>query len=269
MPSYNIMLIGCGNMGGALLDSWHDSNLIQKAQIIDPSEQVSGIKGKNQVFHVKHLSEADFEGIDICILAVKPQIMNSVCNELTAHCDGSFAVLSIAAGKAISTFENILGDNTPIIRTMPNTPAMVGKGFTALIANKYVNDKQRQCATELFSASGIAQWVKDEGLMDVVTAVSGSGPAYLFYFIEALTNAGIENGLEAEMAASIARQTVIGASALIDSQNDIAPETLRQNVTSKGGTTQAGLDVLMEGGFQEILTNTIAAAKKRSEDLAN
>lgn len=269
MPSYNIVLIGCGNMGRALLDSWYDSNLIHKAQIIDPAEQLPEIKGKNKVFHVKHISAADFKDIDICVIAVKPQIIDGVCNDLTQYCDGSFAVLSIAAGKPISFFENILPKNIPIIRTMPNTPAMVQKGFTALIANDATTDTHKQCASDLFSASGEINWISDEKEMDAVTALSGSGPAYVFYFIEALTKAGIENGLEPNMAATMARQTVIGAAALADSQPNITPKTLRQNVTSKGGTTQAGLDILMYGRFQEIVTETITAAKKRSEELAD
>lgn len=269
MSSYNIILIGCGNMGSALLESWHDSKLIHKAQICDPNDQLSGIEDKNEVFHVKHFTELDFDGVDICILAVKPQIMESVCSDLNQYCDGSFAVLSIAAGKPISFFEKSLKPDLPIIRAMPNTPAMAQKGFTALIGNSHITEAQKQCASDLFAASGKIDWIEDEKLMDVVTALSGSGPAYLFHFIEALTKAGIENGLNPDIAATMARQTIIGASALADSQNDVSPETLRQNVTSKGGTTQAGLEILMDGRFQEILNETITAAKKRSEELAD
>ena len=269
MPSYNIILIGCGNMGGALLESWYESNLIHTVQICDPSKQPSEIKGKNQLFHVKHLPELDFNGIDICVLAVKPQIMDSLCSDLIQYCDGSFPVLSIAAGKPLSYFENALKPNMPIIRTMPNTPAMVQKGFTALIANTHTQDNHKKCADDLFAATGLTQWIEDEKQMDAVTALSGSGPAYLFYIIEALTKAGIENGLDTDMAAIMARQTIIGASALAYSQKDTKPEILRQNVTSKGGTTEAGLAVLMDGRFEKILTETVAAAKKRSQELAD
>jgi len=268
MTSYNLILIGYGNMGSALLTAWEDSNLIHEAQILDPAKQLSGIKDKNKVFHVKHFSELDFNDVDMCILAVKPQILESVCADIKPYCDGSFAVLSIAAGKTLSYLETYLNNKTPIIRTMPNTPAMVQKGYTVLIKNSAVKSSHEKCAADLFSACGEIDWISDEKLMDAVTAVSGSGPAYVFYFIEALTKAGIENGLSGEMATKMARQTVIGAASLADKEDNTTPATLRENVTSKGGTTQAGLEVLMDGRFDKVLEETVANAKKRSEDLA-
>ncbi len=267
MTSYNIILIGCGNMGSALLNAWYDLNLIQQAQILDPSDQLSEIKQENDMFHVKQAADLDFNDIDICILATKPQILDTVCQDIKPYCDGSFAVLSIAAGKTLSYFDKKLGKNLPIIRTMPNTPAMVQKGFTALIANKYALKQHLDCAQNLFQTCGTTYWLEDEAMMDNITAVSGSGPAYLFYTIEALSKAAIKNGMPHEIAYEAARQTIIGASALAESQMDKSSDKLRQNVTSKGGTTQAGLEVLMDGRFDEILNQTVAAAQKRSREL--
>ncbi len=245
------------------------SNLIQKVQILDPSDQLTGIKQQNNMFHVKRSAELDFSGVDICILAIKPQILDTVCQDIAPYCDGSFAVLSIAAGKTLSYFEKQLGETIPIIRTMPNTPAMIKKGFTALIGNHHVSDKSQHCAQNLFQSCGTTQWIDDEAMMDNITAISGSGPAYLFYMIEALSKAAIENGMPPELAEKAARQTIIGASALAESQNDTTPKILRQNVTSKGGTTQAGLDVLMDGRFDTVLNETIAAAQNRSRELGD
>ena len=269
MRAYNIILIGCGNMGGALLSSWLESDMIQKCQILDPNDYPIDSKHKKILFHVKQAQMLDFTNIDMVILAVKPQILDDVCQTIAPFCDGSFPVLSIAAGKSIATLTNHLNANTPLIRAMPNTPASVKMGFTALFANHQTTNDQKDIATNLFTTCGTTQWINDEKLMDVVTAVSGSGPAYLFYFIEALTNAAIKNGMSADMAEIAARQTIIGAAALANHENATTPQTLRENVTSKGGTTQAGLEVLMNEDFADILNNTIAAAKKRSEELAD
>lgn len=269
MTPRNIILIGCGNMGSALLNAWYDSSLIQKIQILDPSDQLTGIIQQNNMFHVKQAAELDFNGVDICILATKPQILNAVCQDIAPYCDGSFAVLSIVAGKTLSYFEKQLGATIPIIRTMPNTPAMIKKGFTALIGNHAMTDANQQCAQNLFEACGTTYWIDDESMMDNITALSGSGPAYLFYMIESLTKAAIDNGMPDEMAFEAARQTIIGASALAEAQIDVTPALLRQNVTSKGGTTQAGLDVLMDGRLDDILNETIAAAQKRSQELGD
>jgi pyrroline-5-carboxylate reductase len=152
---------------------------------------------------------------------------------------------------------------------MPNTPAMVQAGFTAICANQKITDSYKETAMNLFQSCGMAQWLEDETLMDVITAVSGSGPAYVFHFIEALTNAAIEGGMPEDLAQIAARQTVIGAASLAHHAKSTPARTLRENVTSKGGTTQAGLEILMNGDFQEILNQTIKAAKDRSQELAD
>ena len=177
------------------------------------------------------------------------------------------AFLSIAAGTTIATFEAVLGAEAAVIRVMPNTPAAVGRGISVLCANARCSDRQRQVAGELLAAVGEVAWIEDEGLMDAVTAVSGSGPAYVFLLIECLAEAGVEAGLAPDLAEQLARATVAGAGELARLSEQPAAQ-LRRNVTSPGGTTQAALEVLMAAdGLQGLLTRAVAAAKRRGREL--
>jgi pyrroline-5-carboxylate reductase len=206
---------------------------------------------------------------DIVVLCVKPQIMDIVCAGLKEYFPANVPILSIAAGKDIAYFEKQFSDHTPIIRTMPNLPATISKGMTALITNKAVDKEQRDLATTLMNACGETLWIDDESQMDAVTAVSGSGPAYIFYMVEAMTSAGEKLGLNAEQSMQLARQTVIGASSLLEHSQGIQASDLREAVTSKGGTTQAALEILMDGQFQDALDKALLAAYRRGKELAD
>ncbi len=264
-------------MGSALLQSWAKNDLLNQLEILDPhvtQETIHSLSPDLQSpFHVKPAADLTLPKSDIVILAVKPQIMGQICTDLASHmpADASSAplILSIAAGTSISFFEQAFGDNTPIIRAMPNTPAAIGQGITVLCANDHVTDAQQHMAASLMAAVGKTLWIDDEGLMNAVTAISGSGPAYLFYLLEALALAGEKIGLSSDQATLLARQTIIGASALAAQEPNSSAATLRANVTSKGGTTEAALSTLMDGRWQDILTEAVLNAQKRGEELAD
>lgn len=255
-------------MGSALLGGWIAAGLAPQAAIVvepDPGA-ASALKAAWPDLYVT----GGFDQLDadpsVIVLAVKPQIMDAVLPNLEGFTGALF--LSIAAGKTLENLSAVLGAKAAIIRAMPNTPAQIGLGASVCVANAAVSGDQRALCDSLLGAVGIVEWVEDEGLMDAVTAVSGSGPAYVFYFAECLARAAEEAGLPADLAAHIARQTVVGAGALLGESGD-APAALRQAVTSPGGTTQAALEVLMgEGGLQAILNRAVEAAAKRSRELS-
>jgi pyrroline-5-carboxylate reductase len=200
---------------------------------------------------------------------VKPQMMDAVLPTLAPHVGPATLVISVAAGKTLATFEAAFGASTPIVRTIPNTPAAVGRGMTVGVANGSVGPTARATTEALLSAVGRYEWIADEGLMDAVTAVSGSGPAYVFHLVEALAAAGAARGLDPALSMRIARATVEGAGELLhDSHLDAA--TLRKNVTSPGGTTAAALAHLMDEstGFPPLLREAVAAATRRGKELA-
>lgn len=255
-----------------MIHGWIKADLLQGIGIIDPFDPPKTIhknlKRLDNAFHMKQAENEAFESADIVVLATKPQIMDDLLVTLTDLIPEGLPVLSIAAGKDMAYFQKHLGVNRPIIRTMPNTPAAIGKGITALIGAN-INDTHKDMAERLFKALGDTLWLDDESLMDAVTAISGSGPAYVFYLIEALAKAGEQIGLSSDHATQLARQTVIGASALADTDKDIDAATLRQNVTSPMGTTEAALNVLMNGELQDILEKTVTAARDRGKELSN
>lgn len=265
----NITVVGCGKMGASLIHGWIKKSLAKQIDIIDPQGLPDSLSSAESVFHVKQITEADLMRTDIVILCVKPQIMDVVCAGLKDYLPAGAPILSIAAGKDLTYFESQFTDQTPIIRTMPNLPATVNKGMTALIANTSVTENQKVIATTLMSACGETLWIEDESLMDAVTAISGSGPAYVFHMVEAIASAGEKLGLSAEQSMAMARQTIIGSADLLDHSNGISAADLREAVTSKGGTTQAALDVLMDGQFQDSIDKTTLAAYMRSKELAD
>lgn len=261
-----LLLVGCGKMGQALLERWQALKLYQDIYIIEPS----GIAA--DVPHVQQLGDlpASFHP-DVIVFAIKPQILPDVIGPYHRFTDKGAMVLSIAAGKPISFFTDHLGDNAAIVRSMPNTPAAIGEGMTVACANDAVTDAQKTQAQKLLSAVGKFLWVDDEKLLDPVTALSGSGPAYIFLLIEAMAQAGEKLGLPADMAQTLARQTVIGSASLAKESADTPARTLRENVTSPGGTTAAALAVLMrdDNGMQELFNQALAAASKRAEELSS
>lgn len=255
-------------MGTALLRGWINTGLINKTYIFDPGSIPEEFLSEKYITHAKTLDDIPFNDCDITVLAVKPQIITKVCCDIISYLPGAHPVLSIAAGTSLTQFAHHLSVTTPVIRTMPNTPAAIGKGVTALCANTHVSNTQKDIATTLMQAVGETLWLENETMMDAVTAVSGSGPAYLFYMIEALQQAAMQLGFDELTAKLLARQTIIGAAALADNEKETPATTLRQNVTSPGGTTEAALKILMAGNFQEIITKTVKAAEERGKALS-
>lgn len=260
-----LVLLGCGKMGSAMLAGWLDRGLpAASVWVIDPnpSDWVRGLQGL-------HLNAALPGDPAIVLVAVKPQMMGAALPVLAALGHGATLFISVAAGTPIRAYEAVLGAKTPIVRAMPNTPAAVGKGITALIGNARVDAAGMALAEGLLSAVGQTVRLDDESLMDAVTAVSGSGPAYVFHLIETLAAAGVEQGLPEALAMQLARATVAGAGALAEQAVE-DPAQLRVNVTSPQGTTAAALAVLMdpENGFPALLRRAVAAAADRSRELA-
>ncbi len=254
-------------MGGALVRGWLASGLDAHINILEPGTLDSSLKKEGAVTHFT-APAAPLTDSDIFVMAIKPQVMGQACADLKPFVKPDALILSIAAGQSLARFAQYFGENQPVIRAMPNTPAAIGKGISVLVANSHVNDTQKTHATVLLETSGEVCWVEDEALLNPVTALSGSGPAYMFLLIETLAKAGENAGLEPEFAMRLARQTVIGAAALAENAPGTPAGTLRQNVTSPGGTTQAALEILMNGDLQELFDTALAAASKRAEELS-
>lgn len=264
-----ILLVGCGKMGGALLAGWLDQGIPPADMIVvdphhDPAAGPAGIRS----FSSAEQMPGDFSP-EIVLLAVKPQVMDQVAPAYRRFA-GKAVFLSIAAGRTIASLETILGADAAIVRAMPNTPASVGRGATGLFSNRNVSAAQKAACDQLVTAVGQAAWVEAEKQLDAVTALSGSGPAYVFLLVEAMAAAGEKLGLPAEMAQTFARATVSGAGELLQ-QSSLPAATLRQNVTSPNGTTHAALQVLMrqEGGMADLMSEALAAAARRAEELAD
>lgn len=258
-----LVLLGCGKMGGAMLEGWLKRGLDPAAvTVLDPKPS-DWLRSQP----VK-LNAALPDDPAIVVVAVKPQMMGEALPALKRAVRGSTVVLSIAAGTRIARFEEVFGAATPVIRAMPNTPAAIGRGITALIGNENVPEQRLALAERLLSAIGKTVRLDHEDQMDAVTAVSGSGPAYVFHLIETLAAAGEAEGLPAELAMDLARTTVAGAGALAEVSGE-SPSQLRVNVTSPGGTTAAALGVLMdeETGFPALLRRAVRAAAERGREL--
>ncbi|MCF6234112.1 MAG: pyrroline-5-carboxylate reductase [Rhodobacteraceae bacterium] len=259
-----LVLLGCGKMGSAMLAGWLQGGLPGgSVWVIDPcpSEWLT-LQGV-------HLNEPLPESPAIVLVAVKPQMMGAALPVLAAMGGGGTLFVSVAAGTSIATYEEILGSDTPIVRAMPNTPAAIGRGITALIGNRVATVADVDLADDLLSAVGQTVRLQDEAQMDAVTGVSGSGPAYVFHLIEALAAAGQAQGLAPELSMQLAKATVAGAGALAEAANE-DPGQLRRNVTSPNGTTQAALEVLMDetSGFPGLLKRAVKAATERSKELS-
>lgn len=266
-----LLLAGCGKMGSAMLAGWLEKGFEATAiTVVEPNaETAADLRARYGVTTVAEPSElAAKANPDVVIFAVKPQVMDAVAPVYARFAGPNVVFLSIAAGKSIAYFENILGDTAAIVRAMPNTPAAVGRGISACLANGHVSDAQISLCDDLLSAVGEVVWVDDEGHIDIVTAVSGGGPAYVFLLAETLSAAGLKAGLPEELAKRLARVTVAGSGELLHLSPE-EPETLRKNVTSPGGTTAEALRVLMaEDGLQPLFDKAIAAATAKSRELA-
>lgn len=266
--SGKLLLVGCGKMGGAMLEGWLEQGLKPAdVVVIEPSEANRPKVAGAQIVAMADAVPAAFKP-DIVVLAVKPQTMADVLPGLRRFVGEGTTFLSIAAGKTIATFRAGLGGEARIVRAMPNTPAAVRRGVSVCVAGPGVAAAARVRCGALLSAVGEVLWTEDEGLMDAVTAVSGSGPAYVFLLVEAMAAAGVKAGLPADMAMTLARGTVAGSGELLRRSSETAAQ-LRINVTSPGGTTAEALKVLMSDiGLQPLFDAAIAAATRRSKELA-
>jgi pyrroline-5-carboxylate reductase len=259
-----LVLLGCGKMGSAMLAGWLEGGLpASSVWVLDPHPS-DWLQGTGAHINVE-LPAAPA----LVLIAVKPQMMGAALPKLQALGNGETLFVSVAAGTSIASFEAILGDQTPIVRAMPNTPAAIGQGITALIGNARATAANLDMTEGLLAAIGQTVRLESEAQMDAVTGVSGSGPAYVFHLIETLAAAGEAQGLPAELALTLAKATVAGAGALAEA-SDESPSQLRVNVTSPNGTTQAALEVLMDEttGFPDLLKRAVAAAANRSEELS-
>lgn len=267
----DLVLAGAGNMGGAMLAGWLAGGLDPKKIIVqDPSPPpaIAALLAKHGIQAHATMPERDAPPA-VLLMAVKPQIMEEVFPALAKRAGSGTLVLSIAAGKTIASFEKHLAPGIAVVRSIPNTPAAVGRGITVAAPNQHVTAAQRSLCDALLGSIGEVGWVDDEGLIDPVTAVSGSGPAYVFYLTECLAAAGVKAGLAPDLAMRLARATVAGSGELMR-QSDLGPDQLRKNVTSPNGTTFAALQVLMaDNGLAPLMDEAIAAATKRSRELAS
>jgi pyrroline-5-carboxylate reductase len=263
--SGSIVLAGAGKMGGAMLSGWLAQGVApSKVAVIEPmpSDDIKALAAKG----VRLNAPAQIGDVAALVVAVKPQMFRDAGPQLRPLVKPSTLVVSIMAGTPIATLSDVCGGT--VVRTMPNTPAAIGRGMTVAVANAAVTDAHRALAHALLAANGKVEWVADEALMDAVTAVSGSGPAYVFLLVECLAQAGIAAGLAPDLAFTLARETVAGSGELLH-RSTLDAATLRKNVTSPGGTTAAALDVLMaRDGLAPLMQKAVAAATQRSRELA-
>ncbi|OAI46698.1 pyrroline-5-carboxylate reductase, partial [Gammaproteobacteria bacterium SCGC AG-212-F23] len=265
----NITILGAGNMGASLLGGLiADQFPADKIWIADPAEEKLAVLQKNFLVHTAKDNKNAVKDTEIIILAVKPQMMATVVQEIAPIVQSKKPlVISIAAGVRVQTIQTWLGGNIPIVRVMPNTPALLGCGASGLFANAFVNETQHDQAESILRAVGITVWLQDENLMDAVTAVSGSGPAYFFLVMESLQHAAEALGLSKDVARLLTLQTALGAARMaLESNHSIAE--LRKQVTSPGGTTEQALRILEEKNVREIFMQAVNAAAKRSKELA-
>ncbi len=266
----HLVLLGAGKMGGAMLEGWLKAGADpQKIVALDPAPpvEVKALLDRHNIRHNPPIS--DIGKVEVLLAAVKPQMMDDVLNSVHALAASKPLILSIAAGKTIASFAKHFGVDAAIIRTIPNTPAAIGQGITAMVGNANVSPSQMKLAEALLSSIGEVVVVDDESQIDAATAVSGSGPAYVFLLTECLAAAGVNVGLAPELAMKLARATVAGSGALMV-QSGIDATTLRQNVTSPKGTTYEALQILMASdGMEPLMKKAIAAATRRSRELAS
>jgi len=263
-----IAFIGGGNMATALISGLFTSdNGVEKIQVADPGPEARQQLEDQWPLTCFSSAVDAVKDMDMIVLAVKPQILPLVLQEIGGLVKREQVIISIVAGIPLGRIAEQLQAAPAIVRTMPNTPALIGLGITGLYASENCSPRQRQMAEQLMQAAGETVWLENESQLDVVTAVSGSGPAYFFYMIEAMRSAGMRLGLSEEVAGKLALHTAYGASAMaIQSDTDVAE--LRQRVTSKGGTTQAALDQFEAGGFEGLVDSAISAATQRGQELA-
>jgi pyrroline-5-carboxylate reductase len=262
-----LLLVGAGKMGGAMLEGWLALGMAARSVVVlepQPAGEIAALAGRGLRLNPP---PGDIGEVAALVLAIKPQTAPEVMPSLRPYVGASTVVVSIMAGRTLRFLDQALPP-AAMIRAMPNTPAAIGRGITVAVPNAKVSGGQRALVHALLSAVGQVEWVDDEALMDAVTALSGSGPAYVFLLAEAMARAGAAAGLPTELAETLARATVAGSGELL-ARSPLAAATLRQNVTSPGGTTAAALDVLMgKDGLERLMVEAVAAATRRSRELA-
>jgi len=262
----DLLLVGCGKMGGAMLEGWLARGLAAADVVV--AEPVDALRPRTEGLRAVTSTSDVAKTPGIVVLAVKPQSMDGVLPDLKRFADEGAVFLSIAAGKTLKYFASHLGATAKVVRSMPNTPAAVRQGITVATAAPGVSEAEKKRCHQLLEAVGQVVWVDDEALMDPVTALSGSGPAYVFLLVEAMAAAGARLGLSPDMAMQLARATVAGSGELLRQSSEPASQ-LRVNVTSPGGTTAEALKVLMAAdGLQPVFDKALAAASRRSKELA-
>jgi pyrroline-5-carboxylate reductase len=263
-----IVLAGAGKMGGAMLEGWLNLGLDPKSVVViepQPSPEIAALAERGLRVNPSLSTVGEATAI---VIAVKPQVAAAVLPALKPYVGPSTVAVSIMAGRTLGFLEQGLPERVALVRAMPNTPAAIGRGITVAVPNAHVSPAQRKLVHALLSATGAVEWIADEALMDAVTAVSGSGPAYVFLLAEVLASAGAAAGLPADLATKLASATVAGSGELLHRSSQDAA-TLRQNVTSPGGTTAAALAVLMaKDGLDALMAKAVAAATRRSRELA-
>jgi len=262
-----ILLVGAGKMGGAMLEGWLALGVEPRRVAVlepQPTPEIAVLAGRGVTLNPAPAAAGEVAAV---VVAVKPQAAPEVLPSLRPYLGAATVVVSIMAGRTLEFLAQAF-PRAALVRTMPNLPAAIGRGITVAMASAQVTPSQRALVHALLSAVGGVEWIDDEALMDAVVAVSGSGPAYVFLLAEAMAKAGTAAGLPAALAAKLARATVAGAGELLE-RSPLDAATLRQNVTSPGGTTAAALEVLMgENGFEPLLQRAISAAARRSRELA-
>ena len=263
--------IGAGNMAASILGGLIQSGLPAASIYVSnrSAGKLDALKEKYPTINTTHDNAEVVNNVDYVLLAVKPQIMSTACADFKDLDLSNKCAISVAAGVTCETLNKLLGADTPVVRSMPNTPSLIGYGATGLYANDKVSKQQRDATSAIFDAVGKSIWVDDEDLMDVVTAVSGSGPAHYFLFMESVVQGGMDLGLPEETARELAAQTALGAAAMVQQNGDTEIGQLRRNVTSPGGTTAAALDTLNEHKLPEIVKKALEASVKRGKELAD
>jgi pyrroline-5-carboxylate reductase len=261
-----ILLVGCGRMGNAMLTGWLAGGMVTRVFVVEPAGPP--VEHALVEWRADAAALPDDLDADVLVVAIKPQAVAKVLPAYRSIVARGALVLSVAAGTSIRTYETLLGGSPAVVRAMPNLPAAIGRGITVCVGNAAVGEAGQGLATRLVGSIGAVEWVADEALMDAVTALSGSGPAYVFLLIEAMAEAGLKAGLPRDLAMRLALATVAGAGELAR-VSGVTAEALRHGVTSPGGTTAAALDHLMgPSGLQPLLDRAIMAAATRSRQLA-
>lgn len=267
LPS-SLVLVGAGKMGAAMLEGWLAVGVRASGVAVadpKPSDELVRLCDERAIALNPSRPPVDPEAL---VLAIKPQVLDEAAAAVDALIGPRTLLVSVLAGKTIGDLKARLPRATAIVRTIPNLPASIGRGATGAAANAAVTPAQKAMADALLRSVGTVEWLASEDLIDAVTAVSGSGPAYVFHLVECLAEAGVAAGLPADLSARLARATVTGSGELL-ARSELSPDTLRQNVTSPGGTTAAALKVLMaEGGLKSLMREAVAAAKKRAQELS-